>query len=199
MHIFIQQSLGPWPFTDPGGPNTTLQHISCSIVISYFLFDLIWMIMNTPDSWFMMLHHILSIIGNAVVVTRCTQGTEMVATILGSEITNPLLQLRYFLKYMKNDKTYLAEFNNFIFIVLFGCIRIGLGSYLLYCYYLHPAPDILGKIGGTTIYLISWIFWIQICIFSYNKYTKMWNNFKKYGSVFYHYNTNGRNGVKKNN
>lgn len=162
------------------------------------------MLVNTPNSWFMMLHHILSIIGNVVVVTRCTQGTEMVATILGSEITNPLLQLRYFLKDMGKSTTYLAEINSLIFILLFGCIRIGLGSYLLYCYYIHPAPDIFGRIGGTTMYSISWIFWIQICIYSFNKYKKMWKNYIKYGSIFYSkptngHVTNGQNRVKKIN
>lgn len=36
---FVQ---GPWPFTDPGGENTDLQHITCCLSLGYFLFDFGW-------------------------------------------------------------------------------------------------------------------------------------------------------------
>ena len=43
----------------------------------------------------MFAHHIISLFGQFLCLYRGRYGTEMIATIFGTEITNPLLQLRW--------------------------------------------------------------------------------------------------------
>lgn len=43
----------------------------------------------------MMFHHAVSLFGQFLCLSTGLYGTEMIATIFGTEITNPLLQLRW--------------------------------------------------------------------------------------------------------
>ena len=84
----------------------------------------------------MVAHHFLSIIGLTWCLMAGHYGTELVATIGGAEITNPLLQLRWFLREMGHYRgTIWGHLVDWAFMVSFGFIRIILGSILLYCYY----------------------------------------------------------------
>ncbi|CAH1798131.1 unnamed protein product, partial [Owenia fusiformis] len=90
---FIQ---GPWPFTDPGGPNTQLQHMACMLSLGYFLFDFTWCIFSRTEGAIMMIHHLVSVLGLSMTVYRGIYGTEMIGTLFGTEISNPFLQIRWF-------------------------------------------------------------------------------------------------------
>ena len=57
----------------------------------------------------MLLHHSLSIFGMTWTLCAGKYGTEMMATIAGSEVTNPLLQLRWFLRETGRKDTRLSE------------------------------------------------------------------------------------------
>jgi hypothetical protein len=124
-------------------------------------------------------------------------GTEMVAAIFGSEITNPFLQIRWFIRETGNYQTWYAELNDMLFMSLFGFMRIGVGSYLLYCYMNHPRPDLLGRFGAVMLYTISWIFWIGICQYAVRKYKKKYKARKSKSVQFEHEKLNGKceNGV----
>ena len=102
-------------------------------------------------------------------------GTELVTTVLGAEITNPLLQLRWFLRETNQYDSLLGDMVDVAFMVLFGVFRICVGSYFLYTYY-QQDTDFLGRLGGTIIYSIGWVFWLSIVQYGYKKYQK------KYGS-----------------
>ena len=119
----------------------------------------------------MLLHHSLSILGLLWTLLAGKYGTEMVATICGSEVTNPLLQLRWFLKETGRYHTLLGEVVDVSFMLSFFFVRIGVGSVLLYCYFQQPT-DFWGRVGATSIYLISWMFWISIFRYAIYKYTK---------------------------
>ncbi|XP_049835198.1 TLC domain-containing protein 5-like isoform X3 [Schistocerca gregaria] len=90
--------LGPWPFTDPGGPNTTLQCIVLVTSLGYFIFDFIWCLYHQTEGATMLIHHAVSIIAISRVLMKGVSGTEAVAGVGGLEITNPLLQARWFLR-----------------------------------------------------------------------------------------------------
>ena len=96
-------------------------------------------------------------------------GTELVATIGGAEITNPLLQTRWFLRESKNHKSWLGISIDIAFMVSFGLVRIGAGTVLLVRYY-QQDTDFLGRLGGTIIYTIGWLFWIGIVQYAYKKW-----------------------------
>ena len=125
----------------------------------------------------MMVHHCLSIIGLSMCLVFNRWGTELVATICGGEMTNPLLQLRWFLKETGNYDTWCGELNDFVFMFLFGFIRVGVGSALLHSYFQQPT-DYVGRFGGVCIYTIGWLFFINIVQFGINKYKKKWLAYK---------------------
>lgn len=166
---FIQ---GPWPFTNAGGPSTPLQSLTIMICLGYFIFDLSWCLYFQTEGMPMLLHHLCSILGMTVGTITGNYGTEMIATIFGSEITNPLLQFRWFLRENGNNETILGEIVDHAFMFLFGFFRIGIGSYLLLRYF-QQDTDFWGRLGGVVIYCISWMFWINIIIFAAKKYKKI--------------------------
>lgn len=121
----------------------------------------------------MLVHHGLSIFDNFLALYRGTNGTEMIATIFGSELTNPLLQTRWFLRETSQHKTWYYDINDAIFILLFSFLRIGIASNLMYSYMIHPKPDTIARVGGVAIYLVGGIFWLFIVRYSVRKYSKM--------------------------
>lgn len=136
----------------------------------------------------MFVHHGLSIFGTFLVLYRGTNGTEMMATIFGAELTNPLLQLRWFLRELGYRNTTLTIANDMIFISLFTFLRIFVASFLLYSHWTHPCPDYIARLGGLAIYLVGWIFWVQIMLYAAHKYTK-----RRYHNVRFSHDNNGVN------
>ena len=126
----------------------------------------------------MLAHHILSIFGNALVVYEGRFGTEMIAVIFGAEFTNPFLQMRWFLRHSDRHLTWYGELNDFLFIVLFGLMRLVIGTNLLVCYWAHPKPPLLTKLGGTIFYLVGWIFFVFIIQYSIRKYGKLYKQWR---------------------
>ncbi|XP_076457365.1 TLC domain-containing protein 5-like [Babylonia areolata] len=165
---FVQ---GPWPFTDSGGVNTPLQGTATAICLGYFLFDFAWCLYFQTEGVPMLLHHSLSILGCVWTLCAGRYGTELAATICGSEVTNPLLQLRYFLKETGRYHTVLGEVVDAVFMLSFFAVRLGVGTLLLYCYFLQPT-DFMGRVGAMAIYLISWMFWVSIFRYAVRKYSK---------------------------
>lgn len=129
------------------------------------------------------LHHFLSIIGIGVTCLRGFYGTEMTATIAGSEVTNPLLQLRWFLKEIGQYNTLTGDIVDILFMTIFGFFRIFLGTILLYSYYQNPDTDYFGRIGGTSIYAVGWLFWFSIVKFAIKKYTRKFKKSQKDNSM----------------
>jgi hypothetical protein len=119
----------------------------------------------------MMAHHFLSIIGMSWCLFNGKYGTELVATIGGAEITNPLLQLRWFLRETGRHNTFVADVVDWAFMLLFTFFRIGFGSSLLYSYF-QQDTDFWGRLGGTLIYLIGWVFFINILSYAVHKYNR---------------------------
>ena len=120
----------------------------------------------------MIFHHMLSIFGNGFVLYRGTNGTELMATLFGSEITNPVLQLRWFLRCAGVSARYptVAMAVDLCFLVFFTVMRIGIGSVLLYCYLRHPAPDRMARVFSVIIYGLGWVFWYSIVCYAIRKY-----------------------------
>lgn len=166
--------LGPWPFTDPGGPMTRMEYITCNVCLGYFLFDFLWCLYFQTEGAVMLLHHALSILGNTLIIYLNVSGTEMMAAIFGSELTNPFLQLRWFLREAGNHKTWYGELNDAVFMLLFFCLRIVVGSNLLYWFLLHPRPRRLVKLGGLMHYLVGWAFFFMIARYALRKYKKLY-------------------------
>ncbi|KAK2573863.1 TLC domain-containing protein 5 [Acropora cervicornis] len=144
---------GPWPLEFMGDANTPFQSLIAAISLGYFVFDFLWCLYMGTEGIVMLFHHVISISGIAFVQFNGYSGPELIATILGTEISNPFLQLRWFMRETKNYETFLAKMNDIIFMAMFIGWRIGPGSLLWYQTVLVSSkPKLFVKIGGTGVY-----------------------------------------------
>ncbi|XP_075822375.1 TLC domain-containing protein 5 isoform X1 [Microtus pennsylvanicus] len=166
---------GPWPFTHPGSPNTPLQvHILC-LTLGYFIFDLGWCIYFQSEGALMLAHHTLSILGIIMALALGESGTEVNAVLFGSEITNPLLQIRWFLRETGHYHSFTGDVVDFLFVALFTGVRIGVGAHLLFCEMVSPTPKWFVKVGGIAMYAVSWCFMVSIWRFAWKKSIKKYH------------------------
>ncbi|XP_072035261.1 TLC domain-containing protein 5-like [Amphiura filiformis] len=170
----------PWPFTHPGGKSTLYETLTIVICLGYFLFDFGWCVWYfNSESATMLAHHVLSIGMLLMALGFGVSGTEVGATIFGSEMSNPMLQLRYFMKESGWKDSYLYEVNDLVFMLTFFVCRACIGSYFLYCELTHPRPRLGFKIGAIGLYLVSWVFLVNIFQFAVHKYRKMFLAWRK--------------------
>ena len=168
----ISALVGPWPFTYVGKPNTNLHIAICIISLGYFLFDFTWCMYMKTEGPIMLAHHVVSIFGFVYVLYQGRYGCELTAVMGASEFTNPILQLRWFMKktgYYHGIKEQIIDWG---FVVLFCGARLVVGTAYHYIVQTSPNADLVTKAGGQVFYIISWIFGIQLLLFVYRKYFK---------------------------
>lgn len=142
-----------------------------SLTLGYFIFDLGWCLYFQTEGDLMLLHHTLSICGMILVLGLGKSATEVNAVVFVSEITNPLLQARWFLREMGSYHTALGTVVDFLFVLLFLALRIGAGAWIMYGMVTSPRPNWLLKAGGLAMYVVSLGFMVEICRFVRRK---MW-------------------------
>ncbi|XP_078538284.1 TLC domain-containing protein 5 isoform X1 [Lissotriton helveticus] len=160
---------GPWPFTHPGSLNTALQVQVLCLTLGYFIFDLCWCVYFQTERLLMLVHHVLSILGINMALILGESATEVNAVLFGSEITNPFLQARWFLREMGHYHSFCGDLVDFLFVALFTGVRIGVGANLLWCELVSPTPRWFVKVGGVAMYIVSWVFMISIWRFAWRK------------------------------
>ncbi|KAK9395013.1 putative transmembrane protein [Crotalus adamanteus] len=144
---------GPWPMTYPGFPNTVLQVHALCISLGYFLFDLGWCVYFKAEGPLMLVHHSVSILGISASLALGESAAEVNAVIFGSELTNPFLQARWFLREKGLYPSLIGDVVDFLFVVLFAGVRIGVGAWLMYCVLLSPRPRVFIK--TTSLHLVA--------------------------------------------
>ncbi|KAM8795564.1 TLC domain-containing protein 5-like [Eudromia elegans] len=182
---------GPWPLTHAGSPNTSLQTHVLSLTLGYFIFDLGWCLYFRTEGDLMLLHHTLSICGMIMVLGLGKSATEVNAVVFVSEITNPLLQTRWFLREMGYYHSILGEVVDFSFVFLFLVLRIVGGAVIMYAMLTSPHPIWLLKAGGLVMYIVSLGFMVEICSFVRRKILKKCNSWKSMRSMNAPERTNG--------
>lgn len=163
---------GPWPFTYIGQANTSLHNVAMVISLGYFLFDFLWCLYMKTEGGVMLAHHLVSILGLVYILYQGKCGSELTAVMGASEVTNPLLQLRWFLKETGHYRGRIGKIVDCLFVMLFLTVRLGVGSVFHYVCQTSPKLDLITKAGGQAFYIISVIFGVQILIFFYKKYIK---------------------------
>ena len=164
--------VGPWPFSHVGMPSTNLHNMIMVISLGYFLFDFLWSLYMKSESNIMLAHHLVSILGLTYCLCTGRAGSELTAVMGASEFTNPLLQLRWFLKESGLYKGRMAKIVDLVFVCSFWFCRLGVGTVFHFVCQTSPKLDLFVKLGGQAFYIISAIFGIQLVIFYYNKYIK---------------------------
>lgn len=133
----------------------------------------------------MLAHHIISILGILLALGLGESGVETCGVLFGSEITNPLLQARWFLKRMGRYDSLAGDVVDLLFIVLFASVRIGVGGRMLYCELMSPKPSVIVKVGGVAFYTLSWIFMIDIARFACRKTRNKYSRWKERSKLDY--------------
>ncbi|XP_076867194.1 TLC domain-containing protein 5 [Brachyhypopomus gauderio] len=160
---------GPWPFTHAGTENTPLQNQALLFSLGYFLFDVAWCVCSRAEGPVMLVHHTLSILGLVAVLATGRSAIETCAMLFGAEITNPLLQARWFLRQTGRYQSRAGDAVDLLFVVLFVGVRLGVGSCMLYCELASPRPHVLIKGGAVAMYAMSWVFMVDIARFACRK------------------------------
>jgi hypothetical protein len=159
------------------------------ISVSYFIFDLYWCCSHSSEGLVMYIHHICAILGYGIGIVKAKYGLAMIAAVFGTEFTNPLLQLRWFLRTNRQEvqnqhmdsssnvvsppryeRKGLEIIVDFLFMILFGILRVGIGTPLCISFFTNCKVDTSAKVGGGSLYFIGIAFWIQICVYAWTKY-----------------------------
>ncbi|XP_010868625.1 TLC domain-containing protein 5 [Esox lucius] len=160
---------GPWPLTHAGTENTPLQTQALVISLGYFLFDFGWCICVRTEGPIMLAHHTMSILGILLTLGLGVSAVETCAVVFGSEITNPLLQARWFLRQTGRYDSLWGDVVDLLFILLFAVVRVGVGGVMLYTELTSPRPSIIIKGGGLAMYTLAWVFMVDIAKFACKK------------------------------
>ncbi|XP_033833339.1 TLC domain-containing protein 5a [Periophthalmus magnuspinnatus] len=175
---FIGYVDGPWPFDNPGTLNTPLQISALVFSLGYFMFDMAWCVYFRTEGPVMLAHHTVSILGILLTLWLGESGIESCAVLFGTEITNPLLQTRWFLKQTGHYDTTLGHIVDILFVLLFIVMRVFVGGTMLYCELISPRPRFFIKCVGVAMYALSWIFVVDIVQFAIRKSTN-WHRQQK--------------------
>uniref|UniRef100_A0A3B4ZCR0 Transmembrane protein 136-like n=2 Tax=Stegastes partitus TaxID=144197 RepID=A0A3B4ZCR0_9TELE len=170
---------GPWPFTHAGTKNTEMQTFALAVCLGYFFFDISWCVCYRTEGPVMMAHHAASITGILLALFMGESGCETCGVIFGSELTNPLLQTRWFLRQLGLYDSLLGDAVDLLFIVLFATVRVGVGTVMFYCELTSPRTSLIMKLGGVAMYGLAWVFMVDIARFGYKKSRAKYRKWKE--------------------
>lgn len=128
-----------------------------------------WCVCNHSEGPVMLAHHAASVVGILLALLMGVSGCETCGVIFGSEITNPLLQTRWFLRQLGLYDGLLGDIVDLLFIFLFATVRVGVGTVMFYCELTSPRTTLIMKLGGVVMYVIAWVFMVDIARFGYKK------------------------------
>ncbi|XP_015243377.1 PREDICTED: transmembrane protein 136-like [Cyprinodon variegatus] len=141
-----------------------------------------WCMCYRSEGPVMLAHHVTSILGILLSLLMGVSGCETCGVIFGSELTNPLLQTRWFLRQLDLYDSLLGDAVDLLFILLFATVRVGVGTVMFYCELTSPRTLLIMKLGGVVMYLLAWVFMVDIARFGYKKtkakYKKWMENHK---------------------
>lgn len=161
---------GEWAFENPDEESTHNQMLILVISLGYFLFDLGWCLAYETETKLMIFHHIYSCVALYRVLVSEVSGAQAACGLAAMEFTNPFLQLRWFLRSEGFYNTVVFKFVEISFIALFFVIRILLGTYFfIVIMFVYPNGWEF-RLLTLVIYLLSWMFLINIAKFVFLKY-----------------------------
>ncbi|XP_073990170.1 TLC domain-containing protein 5-like [Rhodnius prolixus] len=172
IFAYISLQLGPNPLYDPGEPNTVTQNVTMLISIGYFIYDFFWCVRYQPEPKIMLIHHLASIVAILFILLDGKSGAEAIGGLGSLELTNPLLQARWFLRTFNKKNTPLYNFVEYLFLTLFLVVRLGYGSFLLYSVTMSKKTNLVVKLSTVLLYLISLAFIYSIGRFVVKKFTR---------------------------
>ena len=151
-----------WPFDTMGYRNTYSQNLTLCLTAGYFIFEIAWCLYMRTEGILMLIHHGISITAMLMSLSTQFSASEVLLTTWGSELTNPFLQIRWFLRETKNYQTMFAYINDLIFFILFFIVRVLIGTIVAYYLYVSMETVFFMKVCGFSFYALSLVWMIQI-------------------------------------
>lgn len=132
----------------------------------------------------MLTHHLLSMGGMSLVLDTGKSGPELNAIIFVSEITNPFLQIRWFLRDSGSYHSLAGDVVDALFVALFLGLRIVGGAWIMHSVMKSPETYATLKGGILAMYGVSFMFLVEIFGFAkrkINKKLQAWRNERSRG------------------
>ncbi|XP_026733269.1 transmembrane protein 136-like [Trichoplusia ni] len=136
----------------------------------YFAFDLLWCLAYWTDSVMLLSHHTCALLAITRYMQKGHSGCTFACTLVLLEITNPLLQIRWFLKYhgYGKSKAYFAVEAAYLGLFLF--LRGVVGTFLMIWIFGWSDFDWEEIFYSLTFYVISMIFVYDVVGYVRHKY-----------------------------
>lgn len=151
-----------WTFNEPDKPTNEYQAFLIVFSLGYFMEDLLWCLYYQTESNLMVAHHVYSCVALLRILRSQKSGGQTTCTLGALEITNPLLQARWFVRSHGMRDTVLFTAVEITFIVMFFLVRIVIGTVMCFFIIITPENDWEYKFLSGVIYVISWMFMINI-------------------------------------
>ncbi|VAH59950.1 TLC domain-containing protein 5-like [Triticum urartu] len=168
MHAVAGVALGclsvqDWasPVSPVASPSSPSQMRALAVTLSYMIYDGACCHLSGDARLDNALHHLISIVGLAAGLAYQRCGTELVACLLVTEISSPLLHLREMLKELGVKDTDLNLLVDILFAVTFSVARMVCGTYVTYRTVTADNP-ILIKAMATSLLLVSAYWFLRI-------------------------------------
>lgn len=165
------------PFDHPEWRTSYMQSFVMVASLGYFIHDLEWCIKHQKEEKLMIAHHIYSVFALFRMLFKGYSGAQATCALGSMEITNPLLQLRWFIRSEGMYPSVLFTSVETTFMIIFVAIRIVLGTYYMIIILKEPKNDWDFVILSLTIYIMSWMFLFNIIKYLLIKYFGFKRNF----------------------
>ncbi|KAJ8730949.1 hypothetical protein PYW08_002362 [Mythimna loreyi] len=136
----------------------------------YFAFDLLWCLMYWSESRVILFHHLAALLSITRYMHKDHTGCTFACTLVLMELTNPLLQARWFLKKMGYGNSLLYSVVEVMYLSLFLFLRGIVGSVAMYYIFTTDFFDLEEKIMSAALYIVSMIFIYDIAGYIRYKY-----------------------------
>ncbi|CAK1601239.1 unnamed protein product [Parnassius mnemosyne] len=148
----------------------------------YFAFDLMWCLIYWTKNAVMLIHHFSALAAINLYISKQNTGCIFACTIALLEITNPLLQTRWFLRNAGHNNTILFYVVEFTYLVMFVSLRGLFGTYLVYRIIKSETFGVYEKLITLALYLVSLIFIYEIVGYVLYKYRNKIEEFRGFGN-----------------
>ncbi|XP_018570373.1 transmembrane protein 136-like [Anoplophora glabripennis] len=158
------------PFDHPEWRTSYMQSFVLVASLGYFIHDLEWCFRYQREDKLMIAHHIYSVFALFRMLFKGYSGAQATCALGSMEITNPFLQMRWFIRSEGMYPSALFTSVEITFIIVFVAIRILLGTYYMYIIFKQPKNDWDFVALSFTIYVVSWMFMFNIVKYLFTKY-----------------------------
>ncbi|KAI8422514.1 hypothetical protein MSG28_006327 [Choristoneura fumiferana] len=146
----------------------------------YFAFDLLWCLLYWRESKLILFHHFCSILAIDFYMQKEQTGCTFSCTLALMEVTNPLLQTRWFLRNMGLEQSKIFLLVEVLYFVSFLVVRGMLGSYLLMKIITLDTFGIDQKAIAIGLYIISAALIWEILSYVLHKYKNKLGKFRSF-------------------